>query len=267
MRPFLKWAGGKRWIVDREEFQIPEYSGRYIEPFLGGGAVFFHHRPESALLSDINFRLIETYVAIRDNWTKVWNNLKVHHENHCKDYYYSIRSQQKRSLYTRAAQFIYLNRACWNGLYRENLKGQFNVPIGTKQKIIFETDDFSAISSFLKKVDIQCCDFQCTIDSAQCGDFIFVDPPYTVAHNYNGFIKYNQNIFTWDDQLRLRNSLVRADKRGAIIYLTNANHDSILKLYKNYFLTKSINRYSVISGNNKGRNHVSEALITNREIL
>ncbi|NVJ96894.1 MAG: Dam family site-specific DNA-(adenine-N6)-methyltransferase [Alphaproteobacteria bacterium] len=258
--PFLKWAGGKRWLLNRREFGLPQFSGRYIEPFLGGGAVFFHVRPQRAILSDVNPRLIETYQAIRDDHERVLEQLAYLQKHHDKSFYYKERSRKRRSLHKRAAQFLYLNRTCWNGLYRENLKGEFNVPIGTKDKVIYEDEDFALISSVLTAAEIVTCDFECTIDRAEDGDLVFVDPPYTTAHNMNGFVKYNQNIFTWDDQVRLKEAIVRALYRNAQVVLTNADHQSIHELYQGVGDVISVPRSSVISGKSEMRRATSEAL-------
>lgn len=261
IKPFLKWAGGKRWIVDKSEFKIPDYSGKYIEPFLGGGAVFFHHKPKHGILSDINPKLIQTYQAIKDDWEKVWTHLKAHQRHHSKEYYYSIRSKKMQTPHTSAAQFLYLNRACYNGLYRENLKGEFNVPIGTKSKILMDNDNFELTSAALKHVKLVCCDFAKTINKAKENDFLFIDPPYTVAHNYNGFVKYNQNIFSWSDQIRLRNSIRNAYEKGVKILLTNADHKSIVDLYEGLGEYNRIERHSIIGGGQRYRRGTTEALI------
>lgn len=259
-RPFLKWAGGKRWLAQRRDFALPAFSGQYIEPFLGGGAMFFEARPERALLSDINPRLIEAFQAIKDDWRKVYELLQVHHCMHCREYYYSQRERTYATPWERAAQFIYFNRACWNGLYRENLRGQFNVPIGTKTNIIMEDDDFETVSKLLQCADITCCDFEKTIEVACDGDLVFADPPYTVAHNHNGFVKYNQNIFTWNDQIRLRDCLLRAKDRGARVLLTNADHKSVRELYEGVAVYMPVARKTVISGSNTGRMATTEAV-------
>jgi DNA adenine methylase len=261
VKPFLKWAGGKRWLVEREDFTIPAYTGRYIEPFLGSGAVFFHHRPDRAILSDANEKLISTYAAIVDDWQKVATHLHEHQLLHSKEHYYQERERVRKTPHSQAAQFLYLNRACWNGLYRVNKKGEFNVPIGTKTKILLESDNFEETSKLLAGANIECCDFEKTVDLADEGDFIFVDPPYTTAHNFNGFVKYNQKIFSWDDQIRLKHSLQRARLRGACVTLTNANHSSIVDLYKDCAKFIDVQRVSVISGLNKGRNSTTESLI------
>ncbi len=260
MKPFLKWAGGKRWLFADPDFEMPNFSGKYIEPFLGGGAVFFHLQPKSALIADVNHRLIETYCAIRDSWEYVYSELNRLQRLHSKEFYYKERRRVRRTAHTRAAQFLYLNRTCWNGLYRENLKGQFNVPIGTKTKIIFEDEDFQEISLALRGVEIECADFSKTIAKASSGDLVFVDPPYTTAHNMNGFVKYNQNIFSWDDQVRLSSCIRGAVDKGAIVVLTNADHYSIRNLYNGAGQSRSIGRSSVISGSSIHRKTTTEAL-------
>lgn len=261
MKPFVKWAGGKRWLVEREEFRLPSYTGRYIEPFLGGGAVFFHHQPKNALLADLNPRLIEAYLTIRSDWASVWELLLDHQRQHSAAHYYKVRGAAYEAASHRAAQFLYLNRACWNGLYRENQQGQFNVPIGTKKLVVFQTDNFRAVSELLQNVELQCADFEKTISAAQEGDLLFVDPPYTTAHNFNGFVKYNQKIFDWADQVRLRDALVSASQRGVRVVLTNADHESVASLYEPASELRQIQRHTVISGKTRGRRPTSELLI------
>lgn len=262
MKPFLKWAGGKRWLFESGQFKLPPIEGRYIEPFLGGGAAFFENRPRSAILSDANARLIELYTVIRDDLTEFERHLRRHANAHSKSYYYELRSKKLKKPVTRAAQFLYLNRTCWNGLYRENLKGEFNVPIGTKQTVIFDSDNFPAWSKALFECRVECRDFESATDDARQGDFLFVDPPYTVRHNMNGFIKYNQKIFAWDDQVRLRKALERAVDRGVSFAMTNANHESIRDLYADFGQHRSIGRHSVIAGRSAHRAHSTELLVT-----
>lgn len=262
MDPFLKWAGGKRWILTRPEFSIPNYTGRYVEPFLGGGAVFFHINPKRAVLSDINPRLIDTYTAIKCDWEAVLDHLQQHQRNHSSEYYYKIRAEWSGDIFRRAAQFIYLNRTCWNGLYRENLRGQFNVPKGSKDKVLVEGENFHLISQRLQGASLYCRDFEETIDSTESGDFAFIDPPYTTAHNTNGFVKYNESIFTWEDQIRLRDAIVRAVRRGVTAVVTNADHHSVRELYHKYADLKAIDRVSIISGGQKGRGKTTELLIS-----
>lgn len=262
MQPFLKWAGGKRWLFETKQFSMPDYAGRYIEPFLGGGAVFFAHSPTDAILSDANSRLIELYSVIRDEPNAFLRRLKWHSKRHSKEYYYNVRARKEKTAVHRAAQFLYLNRTCFNGLYRENRKGQFNVPIGSKNTVIFETDDFEAWSGVLSTASVKTSDFEDTIDAAMSGDFLFVDPPYTVRHNLNGFVKYNQTIFAWNDQIRLRDALLRAVQRGACFALTNANHESIRQLYADFGEHSELNRRSVIAGKSQHRSATTELLIS-----
>lgn len=264
LRPFLKWAGGKRWLFDSGQFSLPVIRGRYIEPFLGGGAAFFANLPVRAVLSDSNKRLIELYIAIRDQADIFEALLRNHAKLHSKEYYYTVRATQFKTPVGRAAQFLYLNRTCFNGLYRENLKGQFNVPIGTKQTVIFDSDDFKSWSVALSNCWLGFRDFEEAIDEATEGDFIFVDPPYTVRHNMNGFVKYNQNIFAWEDQVRLRNALGRAVERGAIFAMTNADHESIKDLYAGFGIHRPLQRYSVIAGSSAHRAKSTELLVTCR---
>lgn len=260
--PFLKWAGGKRWLADELANRI-NCEGRYIEPFLGGGAVFFGVQPERAILGDVNKDLTDTYRAIKGAWRKVLERLEHHQYAHSKEHYYAVRASVPEDRLDRAARFIYLNRTCWNGLYRVNLFGQFNVPIGTKTAVLMDSDDFSSISRLLKGAEILCSDFEALIDRARNGDVIFADPPYTVRHKFNGFIKYNESLFSWHDQVRLRDSLIRARDRGANIFVTNADHSSIRSLYEDHFHIESVERYSAISGRALTRGTYPELLITN----
>jgi len=259
--PFLKWAGGKRWLVKNHFDLLPTTYNTYYEPFLGSGAIFFALTPQKAVLSDANARLVETYTTIRDDWKKVKTILCRHQRNHSNVYYYEERSRVRRSLFERAAQFIYLNRTCWNGLYRVNLNGKFNVPRGTKDSVILGTDDFEVTSKTLRHKKIVHSDFEPIIDQAEEGDLIFADPPYTINHNLNGFIKYNERIFTWKDQERLCKSLVCAKERGVKIVLLNANHESIRKLYKNLGEINILSRHSIIAGKSAHRKPSSELSI------
>lgn len=265
LTPFLKWAGGKRWFVSNFKDLIPQEFNRYIEPFLGSGAVFFYLCPEKAVLGDSNKELIDTYKAIKEKWKLVYRYLRKHHNNHSKDYYYKIRSSRPRSLASRAARFIYLNRTCWNGLYRVNLKGEFNVPIGTKSTVVFEDDCFDQISKVLQDAELHSTDFEELIDSAKKNDLIFVDPPYTVRHNNNGFIKYNEKLFSWNDQERLHKALERAKSRGAKILGTNAYHDNVINLYDNSFKTLNVKRNSSISSKVDSRKKFDELVILNTQ--
>jgi len=260
MEPFLKWAGGKRWLVSSPNNRKPEQFNRYIEPFLGSGAMYFSLRPRHAVLSDLNSDLIDLYTVIRDNPMEFRELIALHHSNHDKEYYYNIRKIVPSNKLERAARTLYLNRTCWNGLYRVNLKGDFNVPIGTKTAVLLENEDFCKFSDTLKSAEISCCDFEESINKAQDQDFLFVDPPYTVQHNMNGFVKYNEKIFSWNDQLRLRDALQRALNRGAYIVLTNADHASVRELYADLLAYRSVERSSVLAANRTKRGKVTEAM-------
>lgn len=261
MQPFLKWAGGKRWLFNKSFIEMLPAFDRYIEPFIGGGAGFFSVRPKRALISDVNSELINLYEAIRDEPQKVATLMKAHQNLHSKSYYYQVRSELPSSKVERAARTLYLNRTCWNGLYRLNLKGEFNVPIGTKTKIYSAEDNFPEFSRALECAQIENCDFEKTIERAGRGDLIFVDPPYTVKHNMNGFVKYNESIFTWRDQIRLRDALFGARDRGAAVIITNANHHSVRELYRDARSVEEVSRSSVISGSSAYRGRVTELLV------
>lgn len=260
--PFLKWAGGKRWLAT--SFALPPASTfeRYIEPFLGGGAVFFALAPSRALLSDINGELITLYHVVRDEPDLLKRILDVHQSLHGPEHYYAVRAALPASAVERAARMLYLNRTCWNGLYRVNRKGEFNVPIGTKKVVTTANEDFSEISQLLRRADIRTADFQQTIEEAESGDFLFVDPPYTVKHNMNGFVKYNETIFSWADQVRLRDVVRAAAKRGAAVMITNADHECVRDLYKRDFSYSSLSRSSILSGRPSGRGATTEALFS-----
>ncbi|SEG14545.1 DNA adenine methylase [Billgrantia desiderata] len=259
--PFLKWAGGKRWLVRDHPDIFPKEFNTYIEPFLGSGSVFFHLQPENALLADANKELITTYRALRNRNRKVEILLREYHENHSEDFYYHMREQSPKTQEEIAARMIYLNRTCWNGLYRVSLAGKFNVPKGTKENVILDTDNFQATAKLLRRAAIVHSDFEAIIDAAQEDDFVFVDPPYTVKHNLNGFVKYNEKLFSWEDQIRLKLAIDRATRRGAKILITNAHHESIVELYGDYLQHSTLSRQSVLSGKSEFRGKYSELAI------
>lgn len=259
--PFLKWAGGKRWLI-RNHSTLFEMSprGRYVEPFLGSGAVFFNLLPKRALLNDVNSELIATYAAIRDEWRKVTRALARHHRKHSPEYYYRVRSNVPTDSVSLAARFIYLNRTCFNGIYRVNRRGEFNVPLGTKTSVVLDTDNFEAVANALCGAVLSSEDFEVVIDSCGRGDFIFADPPYTVKHNNNGFVKYNERLFSWSDQERLSTCLRRAAKRGVDIVVSNADHSSIRELYSGCEVL-TLSRYSIMASESSRRKVTSEILV------
>lgn len=260
IKPFLKWAGGKRWFVKNHSYLLPDAYNRYIEPFLGSGAVFFHLQPHEALLGDWNRDLINTYVAIKTDWEIVYQYLHEHHQKHSKEYFYQIRSSAPTGLTESAARFIYLNRTCWNGLYRVNMAGKFNVPIGTRSSVVFEDDDFEQVSRVLQNATLYDYDFEKLLDMAEADDLIFVDPPYTVRHNHNAFVRYNEKLFSWADQERLFVALKRARARGAKVVGTNAYHQSVRDFYEGSFSTIVANRNSSISSKVETRSRFEELI-------
>jgi DNA adenine methylase len=259
--PFLKWAGGKRWLTAQCPGLFPKSFERHVEPFLGSGAVYFHLAPAAALIADSNSDLIGTYLEVRSSWRQVERALKRHHRNHNEGYYYAERARKHSVGHERAAQFIYLNRTCWNGLYRVNLRGQFNVPIGTKTAVYSDSDDFKSVSALLGRARIVASDFESIIDQAERGDFLFVDPPYITRHNFNGFVKYNDKLFSWTDQERLASSIRRASRRRVKILITNADHPSIHKLYFDVGHKKIIRRHSVLAADSNNRGAITELVI------
>lgn len=261
--PFLKWAGGKRWLANNFSDFFPNIEGRHIEPFAGSAAVFFALQPERAILSDLNGRLIETYLAIKQQRAKFEKHFLKFGSQHSKDFYYETRSARFRSPEKRAAQFLYLNRVCFNGIYRENLRGEFNVPIGSKTKAVLDTDDFRGVSARLKNVELLHQDFETTIYAAVKGDFVYIDPPYTTKHNMNGFVKYNQNIFSWDDQIRLAASVKRAVSRGVTVMVSNADHADVRALYSDFLSIHSVSRSNVIASKSAHRGTTTEMVATN----
>ncbi len=261
--PFLKWPGGKRWLVAQHAHVLPPTYDRYIEPFLGGGSVFFHLQPERALLGDTNRELIGVYETVAWRRKQLESRLKEHQRKHGQRHYYQIRAAIPDDPVERAARTLYLNRTCFNGMYRVNHEGQFNVPKGTKTAVLLDTDDFAAAAALLRRAELRVSDFEPLIDGAEGGDFVFADPPYITGHADNGFVKYNETLFKWEDQIRLADALARARDRGVAVVATNASHREVRNLYeeRGFALTK-LKRYSSISGKANGRAHLHELVIT-----
>ncbi|WP_227106151.1 DNA adenine methylase [Chromobacterium rhizoryzae] len=262
--PFLAWAGGKRWFVSKYAHLLPTQFNRYIEPFLGAGSVYFHLQPQEAILGDLNEELICAYRGIQFDWGALERSLKYRQRAHKDDpdYFYRTRERMPRNTVQRASRFIYLNRTCFNGIYRVNRQGKFNVPRGSKSKVVLETDSFKEISSLLQNAELRVSDFEALIDEAVEGDFVFADPPYTVRHNYNGFIKYNEILFSWEDQQRLAATLTRAAQRGVKLICTNANHESVRELYCGMeFQLIQVARNSSISAKSASRKNFEELIV------
>lgn len=267
--PFLRWTGSKRWLVkeDINKF-LPRTINNYYEPFLGGGAVFFFikNRKEYSVnnfyLSDANEELINAYQQLRDNSKTVIQSLMEY--TNSDEEYYKVREVIPLPLHEKAARFIYLNRTSFNGIYRVNSSGKYNVPYGKRINVDIVTSNLlSSVSELLKNVHITSGDFEAILQNIQQNDLIFIDPPYTVAHENNGFIMYNQKLFSWEDQIRLRDFIVALSDRGANYILTNAYHSSIIELYSGVGKMSKVSRYSQIGGKNTTRGNYHELIITN----
>lgn len=262
-KPIIRWAGGKTWLLKEAYKFLPANYNNYHEPFLGGGSFFFHLQPRGkSYLSDSNIELMNVYIQIRDDLDNLISILQQFHNT--EEDYYSIRNTNYQLPLEMAAQFIYLNRTCFNGLYRVNLVGKFNVPYGYKQyKQLFDFDRFRRFRDVLKPAMLSCEDFYCSLERVKKGDLVILDPPYTVTHVKNGFIKYNNKLFAWQDQERLAAYIIELRWRGAYYILTNAKHKSIAELFGGIDSPVLVSRASVISGRRSGRGIVKEYVFTN----
>lgn len=260
---FLKWAGGKTWFIRKHADLFPTEYKRYIDPFLGGGAVYFYLEPSKAIVNDINTELITTFKAIQDDWKSVETALKKHAKNHSDEYYYKVRGMAPQRPYTIAARMIYLNRTCFNGIYRVNRQGEFNVPKGSKNTVLLPTDKFEERSMIMKGTKFINEDFEKIINMAKKDDLLFCDPPYAVQDEDNRFVGYTKNLFDWDDQIRLALAIDRARKKGVKIILTNVNHPAVCALYdKNHYILMDDTRFSSLSGQATGRLQYKELIVT-----
>ena len=258
-KPFVKWAGGKRQIMKDIKKYIPDNYSTYYEPFVGGGAVFFELAPKKAVLNDYNKELMNVFECIKDEirFEKMCNELNHHEANHSEEYYYKIRDldRDKKKFnklvdYKRAARTIYLNKACFNGLYRVNSKNEFNVPYGKKEKVnTYEGQNLGIVHCILNFNDIELLstDFEEAVKNAKKGDFIYFDPPYD--SDTSTFNSYTEDGFGKEEQVRLFELFEKLDKKGCYIMLSNHNTKLIRDLYKN--------------ANGKKRGNVEEVLITN----
>jgi DNA adenine methylase len=260
--PLLKWPGGKRRLVQQILPLLPQKYNKYYEPFLGGAALFFALQPEVACLSDKNRDLISAYNQVRNHPQEVINSLEKL-PNSAKQYY-AVRSASPRSPAERAARLIYLSALSFNGIHRVNRKGQFNVPYGYKTHMTpCVPEKIKAASECLRKAAIRWRDFETAVKSAQHGDLIYLDPPYTVAHGNNGFLKYNAMIFSWGDQTRLAKVAHELADKGCCVVISNANHPSIWNLYKD-FQVLEIKRHSVIAASSEFRRAITECVFYNK---
>ncbi len=257
-RPFIKWAGGKTQLLQQILPLFPKSFNRYIEPFVGGGAVFFTLLPEKAHINDSNFELITTYKVIKNYPSKIISLLAEHQANHNEEFYYYMRSLKVESLddVEVAARFIYLNKTCFNGLYRVNQKGEFNVPIGsyTNPKIVDEENIISCSRS-LKSTEIHCKDYRDFLDEfVEKGDLIYLDPPYIPISEYSDFDRYSKEKFRIQDQVELSTYYKKMVEKGAYPILSNSSSVFTEKFYSSFELkkveaTRSINK----DGNKRGK--------------
>jgi len=266
-RPFLKWAGGKSKLIPQYEKFFPKEFNNYYEPFLGGGAVFFHllqtRSPFKAVLTDINADLINTYCCVRDHVEELIKLLEVHQKRHNSEYYYDLRNYHNLKGLEAAARFIYLNRTCFNGLYRVNPKGEFNVPIGKyKNPNICNIDLLYSVSEALQSIEIAERGFEAVLDYAKTSeDFVYFDPPYYPLSDTSNFTGYSRYSFSKDDQIRLRDVFAELANRGVKVMLSNSDCEFIRELY-NDFEIREISAARAINSNSKKRGKIAEVLVT-----
>lgn len=254
VKPVLKWAGGKTQMLGELLPRVPATYGRYIEPFVGGGAMFFALQPENAIIADSNPELINMYHQIADNVEEIISYLQKYENT--SEMFYAVREQEWANLPAAeaAARTIYLNRTCFNGLYRVNRQGQFNVPYGKyKNPKICDEENLRAASAALKKATILCGDYLLVLDHyAQAGDFVFLDPPYLPISEYSDFKRYTKEQFREENHIELAKMIMRLHERGCHVVLTNSNHPLVYELF-NPFTIDVIQTNRHISCNGKTR--------------
>ncbi len=256
--PLIRWPGGKRALISQITERFPAEFNNYYEPFFGGGALFFSMAPTSAILSDINHDLINAYIVVRDNPGELIDVLKGYENS--ETFYYHVRASRPLDLIHKSARLLYLTRLSFNGIYRVNLKGDFNVPYGKKHHLTaFDAEKILEASAALEGVSLSVSDFQEATSTAGVGDLVYFDPPYTVAHANNGFVKYNENIFSWADQIRLSEHARVLAARGCFVAVSNADHASVDALYAG-FNKVVIKRFSVIAASSAFRRQITECL-------
>lgn len=271
--PFTKWTGGKRQLLTELKKNLPEKYNTYYEPFIGGGALFFELAPEKAVINDLNSDLMRCYEAIKNNLDKLIEILKIHSENNSKEYYLKIRELDRSRKYDemsdveKAARLMYMLRVDFNGLYRVNSKGQFNVPYGKyKNPKILNEELLKNINEYLNsyKIKIMNTQFYEAVSSAEQGDFVYFDPPYIPISESSHFTSYTKNGFTLDDQKKLRDTFIELDKKGVYVMLSNSSSPIVYELYNNYIdniHTVKANR--MINSNSSKRGKVKEVIIKN----
>ncbi len=270
-RPFLKWAGGKSQLLAQYTDLFPKTYRNYYEPFLGGGAVFFNLQPKRSFLSDINLEVINVYRCIRDQVEEIITHLHQHYLHHDESYYYDVRSRVEETAewfwignnVERAARILYLNKTCFNGLYRENSKGHFNVPIGRyKNPSIYAPDLLRACAKQLKSARIEPVGFEDVLRRARSSnDFVYFDPPYHPLNQTSSFTSYTRYSFNEADQIRLRDTFERLRARGVHVMLSNSDCEFVRDLYSGFNIhTIYASRHINSQGTKRGK--ITEVLVT-----
>lgn len=272
IQPFLKWAGGKRQLMTEIEKYIPSKISTYYEPFLGGGAVLFNLQPKKAIVNDSNPELINAYEVIRDNLNELIDDLRTHENT--ADYFYKIRSLDRIPNFNslnkihRASRLIYLNKTCYNGLFRVNSNNEFNTPFGnyTNPNIVNE-HVLKAVSNYLNSADITflCGDFENALKNIRKGAFVYLDPPYMPISTSSSFTGYTLDGFNENDQIRLRDLCIKLKERGINFLLSNSTAPFILELYNDeeIFKIEYVDAKRAINSVGTNRGEVKEVLIRN----
>ena len=266
-RPFLKWAGGKSQLISQYTPHLPHSFTNYYEPFLGGGAVFFHlynkYPHISSYLTDINPELINAYCCVRDQVEQLIAIVEQHQQQHSQEYYYQVRATDGNTAVEQAARMIYLNKTCFNGLYRENSQGKFNVPLGRyKNPKICQPDLLRSVSAALQSVHLEVKPFTAVLEYAKStDDFVYFDPPYYPLSATSNFTAYSRYSFNETAQIRLRNTFVELATRGVKVMLSNSTSPFIEKLYSGFTIHQILATRAINSNANK-RGKIFELLIT-----
>lgn len=265
--PIVKWVGGKRQLMFELIKNMPKSYNRYFEPFIGGGALFFELQPEQAYISDMNEELINLYSVVRDNVYELIKDLSKHEVS--KEYFLEIRNIDRTEQYTelsdveRASRFIYLNRTCFNGMYRVNSQGQFNVPFGHyKNPRIIDENNLLNCSGLLKKTEIKCADFSEILTKVKKGDLVYFDPPYVPLNETSSFTSYTKDGFDINMQFKLRDVCDELDNKGVKFMLSNSDTKLVNELYVNYEI-KKVFASRQINANADGRGKITEVLVRN----
>lgn len=269
MKPFVKWVGGKRQVINTHlKNYLPKEFNNYIEPFVGGGALFFYLHPKKAIINDINKELITTYRVVEKNKDELIKTLDNHLENHSEEYFYKIRDLEYQNNVDIAARFIYLNKTGFNGLYRVNSNNKFNVPFNKKLKenlTLYEMSNLNEISNYLNKnkVKIFNVDFEKILNKAKENDFVFCDPPYD--YEDGGFDSYTKKAFGKEGQTRLANTLKKLDQKNVKWMLTNHNTKFINELYADFKIIPISTNRNINSDGSKRKKCGKEVVVVNYE--